>query len=332
MNRITGFCLFLLFSLGANAQILPNFGGQRAGISTLSFLKNDLNPESLGMSGASVALDGNGFSSLSNPAALSKLENHTTAGSHMLIGAGVHQSFLGLFRKLSNEGTVGLTVNSLNSGAMEVRTEFQPNGTGQYFYVNNTAIGLNYSQKLSEMFNVGVAINYIYEAIAEYKNHAATVNIGFLYETDFKDLKFAVNVQNFGGNSSLKGAELPIDFNRDEVALGEYTVPTVFKMGFSFVPYKKDKHSILTAFQLNNPNDNAENIRIGVAYQYSTLLRVQTGIKISVRGQSYPSLGLGYRARLGNNPLIFRYSVNPTNAMGTQHLFGVQFERVKLNR
>lgn len=332
MSRITVLVLLLLLGHVAKAQVLPNFGGQRAGISALSFLKNDLNPQSMGMAGASVALDGSAYSSFNNPAGLSKLDQHSIAVSHLLIGAGVQQSYLGIYRKLSNEGTAGLSINSLNSGAMKVRTEFQPNGTGQLFYVNQTAFGLNYAQKLSEMFNVGLAINYIYESMAEYKNHTATVNIGFLYETDFKDLKFAVNIQNFGGNSSLNGSALPVDFNRNQVTLEDYTVPTVFKMGFSFVPYTKDKHQILASAQLNNPNDNSENLRFGVAYDYARLLQVQTGIKLSVAGQSYPTLGLAYRSRIGNYPLFVRYSINPTNYMGTQHLFGIEIHQVKADK
>lgn len=332
MSKVTVLFIFLLFASALKAQILPNFGGQRAGISTLSFLKNDLNPESLGMSGASAALDGTAYSAISNPAGLSKLEHTSFAASHFVLGAGIQQSYFAWFQKLGNEGSLGLAINSLNSGALKVRTEFQPNGTGQLFYVNFSSIGVNYAQRLSDMFNVGVAVNYIYESIAEYKNHTATVNIGFLYETDFKDLKFAVNIQNFGGNSSLTGDVLPIDFNRDEPAVGEYTVPTIFKMGFSFVPYVKDKHKILFSAQLNNPNDNSENIRFGCAYDFAGLMQVQTGYKLSVAGQSYPSLGLAYRSRVGNNPLYFRYSINPTNYMGTQHLFGIEFQRVKATR
>jgi hypothetical protein len=332
MLKVTTIVVCLLLGLSIQAQILPNFGGQRAGISTLSFLKNDLNPQSIGMSGASVALNGNSFSNFSNPAGLSNLEHNSIAASHLILGAGVQQSYLGLYRKLKNEGTLGLAINSLNSGAMKVRTEFQPNGTGKLFYVNYTALGVNYAQKLSEMFNVGLAINYIYESLAEYKNHTATVNIGFMYETDFKELKFAVNVQNFGGNSSLTGDVLPVDFNRPNVTLDDYTVPTVFKMGFSFIPYFKNKNQLLVSAQLNNPNDNSENLRFGFAYDYAKIIQVQTGYKLSVKGQSYPTLGIAYRSRLGNYPMYIRYSVNPTNSMGTHHLFGVELHQIKATR
>jgi hypothetical protein len=103
-------------------------------------------------------------------------------------------------------------------------------------------------------------------------------------------------------------------------------------MGFSFIPYKKNKHQLLASAQLNNPNDNSENLRFGFAYDYAKLLQVQTGLKLSVAGQSYPSLGIAYRSRIGNYPMHIRYSVNPTNYMGTQHLFGIEIRQVKAEK
>ena len=44
MRGIKNLLLLLVVfgSLSSQAQLIPNFGGQRAGLSTLAFLKNDL--------------------------------------------------------------------------------------------------------------------------------------------------------------------------------------------------------------------------------------------------------------------------------------------------
>ena len=188
--------------------MLPNFGGQRAGLSALRFLKNDLSPISFAMASASIASKGNLFSSENNPAALVQISSSGIALSNLSVGAGIHQSFLASGFKLDDGSVIGFNVNSLNAGAMEVRTEFEPNGTGQLFYANNTALGMIYSRKLSENFSIGIGIKYIYEGISSYTNHTVTADIGFLYTTDFKDLTFAVVVKNFGGNSQMIGSDL----------------------------------------------------------------------------------------------------------------------------
>ncbi len=325
--------LLLCLPLLSSGQILPNFGGQRAGLSTLSFLKNDMNPRSVGMSGASIANEVDAYCAASNPASLATLTENSIGMSHLLVGAGIQQSFLSYQHKLKNEATIGLSVNSLNSGDMLVRTEFQPDGTGQYFRMSQNALKGNYSLKLSKMFSLGVGLTYIYETMQTYNTSTAAIDLGFLYQTDFKNLRFAVVVQNFGGNSSITGDAIQVEYNRDgSLELGQYSLPTVFKMGFAMDAYKTDKHLIVGSVQLNNPNDNAENIRIGAEYEYAKLLRVQAGYKLSVKGQSYPSFGFGYKSKIGVHPLRINYGMNPTNAMGTQHIFGLQVSINKMER
>jgi hypothetical protein len=309
----------------ASAQLLPNFGGQRAGLSSLSFLKNDMSPRSAGLSGTSVALSGDAFSLYSNPASATDAKGFTLATSNLSLGAGVQQSYVSAIFPRKNESAFGVSMNILNSGKMDVRTEFQPEGTGEKFYVTNMALGLTYSKKLSDMFSAGVSFKYIYEQIAEYRNSTVAVDVSFLYYTDYKDLKFAVMVQNFGGNSALSGDEVQVSFNRDlnSLELQDYTVPTVFKLGASIVPLKKDRYSLTTAIQLNHPNDNAENYRVGLEFEYMKLLFVRSGIKLNIEGQGYPTFGLGVRANVAGFPIHIDYAANPTEYFGFQHMIGL---------
>lgn len=312
-----------LSSLFSQAQLLPNFGGQRAGLSALSFLKNDLSPVSFAMASASVANKGNLYSSENNPAALVQIKSSGIVISNLSVGAGIHQSFLASGFTLDDGSVIGFNVNSLNAGAMEIRTEFEPNGTGQLFYANNTALGMNYARKLSQNFSIGIGLKYIYEGIASYTNHTITADIGFLYTTDYKDLTFAVVVKNFGGNSQMIGSDLETTFNRTDVVLNKYTTPSIFKMGFSFVPYESKSKKVVASAELNHPSDNAENIRLGGELSFRDLLFTRLGYKLSVQGQNYPTAGIGVKTRLGVHPLYIDYAVNPTNRMGVQHLIGL---------
>ncbi len=314
-----------LMSVSAQAQLIPNLGGQRAGLSTLSFLKNDMSPRSLGMSGASVALAPDAFAVINNPAGVADMRSLTIGTSNYFVGAGVNQALITAGLPISAISSVALSVNSLNAGEMEVRTEFQPNGTGQKVYANNMAFGATYAMRLSDMFSAGITLKYIYEQLAEYKNHTAAFDLGFSYNTDWKDLSFAVMIQNFSGNSSLDGDYLEVDFNRGEISLGDVTTPTVFRMGASMTALDKDRHQLTVAFELDHPNDNAENFRFGAEYNYIELLYFRAGLKLNVKGQGYPSFGFGLRHRVGGHPLHLNYGVLPTNYMGVQHLVGLSF-------
>lgn len=328
--------LFCLLAFGSFGQILPNFGGERAGLSTLSFLKNDLNPRSAAMGGASVSLSGDAFSVLTNPAALTGIDGNAFAASHLFLGGGINQSLLtGSFQLKDKVSHFAFSVNSLNSGEMEERTEFQPLGTGRQVFVSNIAFGATYARELSKVFSAGITLKYIYEGIANFSNHNATVDISFLYKTDYKNLQFAVMVQNFGGNSALSNSneEIPVIFNRNTgINLEANTVPTVFSLGLSFTPLDQKHQSLTTSVQLNHPNDNAENFRLGLEYEVRQLFFARAGYKISVEGQSWPTFGMGLRSRLGGRPLYIDYAINPTDFLGFQHALGLRIDIIKNDR
>lgn len=333
-RRIHIALILMLAATALHGQLLPVYGGERAGASALSFLKNDVSPVSSAMGGASVSLAGDAYSIYNNVAAMADLRTNHYAITHTFLGAGVNQSFGSAMFALKNQTSVlGFSLNSLNSGAIEERTEFMPLGTGRMIYVNNIAFGTSYAQKLSSNFSVGGTLKYVFESLAGFTNHALNVDLGFLYKTDFKDLNFAVMVRNFGSSTSLTGDYLASTFNRTPGAtLEKNTLPNVFSMGLSLVPWKIERHSILAAFQLNHPNDNSENYRFGAEYNYMDILLVRTGYKVSVKGQSWPTFGFGVRMMMGAHPLYLDYAANPTNYIGVQHQIGLRLNINKSER
>lgn len=311
-------------SLAAQAQLFPALGAQRAGISALTFLKIDPSVRSAGMAGANLTLTGDVFATNWNPANLAEEKRVSVGLSNTFWPAGINLAY-GAFNKPTKAGNFALSVTSLNSGAMERRTEFMPNGTGEYFYASNTAVGLTYASQLTDFFSWGATVKYVNETLAEFTAHTAVVDLGFLYRTDVKDLSFAVMVQSFGGNSRLSGDVARDSLNQKPIVLDAYPAPTVFKLGVSMVPWRKENMSLTTILQLNHPNDNAENLRLGVEYEYQELLYLRAGYKINVSDQIYPTFGLGLRTRIGKNPLYFDYSVDPTQYLGWIHRFGLRF-------
>jgi hypothetical protein len=334
MRKLILHIILLLLSFKSMAQLLPVYGGERAGLSALSFLKNDISPRSVGMSGASVSLAGDAYSAFQNVAGMADVRSQAYAMTHSFIGAGINQTFASASLPLSNQvSTLGFNLNSLNSGAIEERTEFMPAGTGRMIYVTNMAFGVSYAQQLSSRFSIGGTLKYVYENLADFTNHAVNADLGFLYKTDFKDLKFAVLVRNFGGNSSLTGNYLASTYNRTQgTTLESNTLPNVFSMGLSLVAWKNERNSILTAFQLNHPNDNAENYALALEYNYMDILFVRSGFRINVIGQQLPTIGFGLRMMMGAHPLYFDYAANPTDYIGVQHLVGLRFHLNKSER
>ena len=133
-------------------------------------------------------------------------------------------------------------------------------------------------------------------------------------------------VRNFGGSSAIDGGELITNFNRGGTYDADnYTVPTVFSLGATMVPWKEEQQSLLVSMQLNHPNDNAENYRLGLEYEYLKLLFLRAGYMLNVDGQSLPTFGLGIRHRFFGYPMHISYAANPTDFLGIQHTVGFTF-------
>lgn len=325
----TGIALLISLSTRILAQVFPSYGGERAGLSALTFLKNDINPRSAAMGGASAAITGDAFSILSNPAALVQLKEHGFTLANKFIGAGVNQSFVSYVNPQSDETSVwGFSLNSLTSGYIKERTEFMPGGTGREISVINMAFGATYAKMLTEQFSFGLTMKYVYEHVAGFNNHTAAVDLAFLYKTDFKNLQFSAVLHNFGGSSSLASREdIPVTFNRTTgIALESNPVPTVFSIGLSIVPYKVEKHSLLASFQISHPNDNSENIRLGAEYTYDNQFFGRLGYKFNVLGHVFPTAGVGMAAPMaGGQVLMIDYAFTVTRFFGSQHLIGLRY-------
>ncbi|MFK7968982.1 MAG: PorV/PorQ family protein [Bacteroidia bacterium] len=327
IKRLLFLAIVSLFGLNVQAQLFPPLGGQRAGISALTFLKMDLSPRSAGLGGANLTLSGDGYSVWTNPAALAETKGLTIGVANTFWAAGTNAGAFSI-GKPTKAGHLALSMSGLSSGAMEVRTEFQPNGTGELFYASYFSAGLTYSKQLTDYFRYGISLKYVREQVGNFAANTAALDLGFLYRTEFNDLSFAVQVQNFGLNSVLRG-DLPDNdpFFSQSRTLEDYPAPTVFQLAVSMIPWKSadEKQTLTTLLQLNHPNDNAENLRFGLEYAWRELLFLRAGYKLNVVDQNLPTAGFGLRSRIGRHPLRLDYAFDPSSFQGVFHRIGLAF-------
>lgn len=323
---ILALCGWLLGASAAHAQLLPSYGGERAGASALSFLKNDLHVGSVGMAGAHAALIGNPYSWNGNPAGASDVNERSLALSNGFVGGGVQHSLIALTLPSKDKTTsIGLVGNVLQTGAFEERTEFLPEGTGRMLYGTHASLGIGVAKRLSEQFSMGLVVKGIHEVVGDYRNTTAGVDIGFLYRTDVRGLQFAVAMRNFGGSSALQGDFLASLFNRAPVAtLNKNTLPTEFCMGVNGIAWSKDKQVLRMGIQLNHPNDNAENYRIGLEYTANDRLVIRSGVALQVAGRTWPALGFSAKGRLGRQAIWIDYAATPTAFTGIASVVGMR--------
>ncbi|MGE5315388.1 MAG: PorV/PorQ family protein [Acidobacteriota bacterium] len=313
------------------AQLVPNLGGQRSGISAFQFLK--IGPDARGTAmGESFVAVANDVSALYwNPAGLTNTVQDQAIFSHTEWLVDLKHEFAGASYHLSPSDVVGAAFTSLHVDPMQITTETQPRGTGTYFSYGDIAVGATYARKMTDQFSFGITARYVRETIDMLKTEAVLIDLGTYYTMGLGSARFAVVVSNFGSNVAPKGTARGGN-GSDVTNFQAFSPPTMFKLGVAFEPYETDEHRVTTSIQLNHPNDNAENVRLGVEYGFESMFFLRAGVKRtigeSLLGKSTSSaedytFGAGVRIPIAVMTVNADYSFANFNDLGAVHRFSV---------
>jgi hypothetical protein len=309
--------VLFLFSEMMQAQLFPNLGGQRAGISTAQSLKIPVGARAAGMGDAFIAVANDVSALYWNPAGITQYEKNDILFSHNEWFVGIKSEFVGGVYHLSSNDAVGISVSSLHMEDMEITTETNPFGTGNYFSFGDLTFGLTYSRKMTSQFGFGVTAKYFHENMAGINMGGFLVDIGTYYWTGLSSTRFSVVVNNFGGELKPSG-ELTKYGGGKVTDFQSFSPPTLFKIGFAFEPIDEDQHRLTASIQLNHPNDNAENVGLGAEYVWNKIVMFRAGYKLNVDEENF-SLGAGVNLPLGFTSFNFDYAYVHFINLGSTH-------------
>lgn len=310
-----------------SAQLVPNLGGQRSGISSYQFLKIGADARGAAMSEAIIAVTNDIGSIYWNPAGLANSTGNQIMVSHAEWLVDVQHEFGAASYRLDDNNAVGLSFVSLHTDPMKITTEYLPEGNGNYFNFSDVAVGATFSRKMTDQFSFGVTAKYVREAIAELHTDAFLVDLGTFYYMGIGSSRFSVVVSNFGGNVKPKGS-VTNGKGKTSTEFQEFSPPTMFRLGFAFEPYQDEENRLTASIQLNHPNDNAENIRLGAEYAYGNIVFLRGGVKRTIgepllaRSTSSAedlSFGGGVRLPVGFGEANIDYAFTNFNELGSVH-------------
>jgi long-subunit fatty acid transport protein len=324
MNKKTIYILllFILITLSDSvAQLFPVLGGQRAGISTAQFLKIGVGGRAAALGESFVAISDDASALYWNPAGLAQFKTNELIFSHNIWLVDINHDFLGAVYHLDSDNTFGISLTSLSMDKMPVTTEFAPFGNGEYFGFSDIALSVSYARKMTEQFSFGGTIKYIEETLDKLKMRGVMLDIGTYYRTGLGSTRFAVTVSNFGAELAPDG-EVVLVGKRKNSEWQSFAPPTIFRIGFAFEPYQVEEHSVTTSIQLNHPNDNSENVSLGVEYSWKRMLFLRGGYKINVDEQDY-SFGAGVNVPINIAQFTLDYAFANFERLGSAHRFSI---------
>lgn len=314
--------ILIVFSFSEiKPQLFPVLGGQRAGISTVQFLKIGVGSRATAMGDAFVAIANDVSALYWNPAGLSQFSENQVMFSHNQWVVDINHDFVGAVYHLDDANTFGVSLTSLSMDEMKVTTEYAPFGTGEYFGFSDFGLAVSYSRKMTEQFSFGGTIRYIEETLDVLKMRGVMIDLGTYYWTGLGSTRFAVAVTNFGNDLAPDG-EVVLVGNRTKSNWQSFSPPTMFRIGFAVEPYEDDEHKFTTSIQLNHPNDNSENLSLGLEYVWNKMFFARGGYKVNVEEQNY-SFGAGVNVPISIANVSVDYAFANFSRLGSAHRFSI---------
>jgi|YelNatPaOPRAMG01_1025707.scaffolds.fasta_scaffold00948_4 hypothetical protein len=305
MRAFWRWILLTLFS-AASASPLAFAGMTKSGTTGAQFLKIPVGARAIGMGGAFVAVANDVTALYWNPAGVTRLQPRGGACFiHTNWLADTRFDFAGVAVRLGGFGTLGFHFASLSMPDIKVRTEFEPEGTGEYFSAMDMSLGITYARELTDRFRMGFNAKYIRQQIWHMAASAFAVDLGFLYQTDFPWLTLGISLSNFGPKLQYVGKDVFVNYDFDPSQWGDnenifanlqtdrWDLPLLFRFGLSAVALQSDWQKLILSVEARHPNDNSENLSFGAEYAFRNRFFLRGGYQALFEDQSEKGLTLG---------------------------------------
>lgn len=218
------------------------------------------------------------------------------------------------------------TIRSSNSQGFEETGTFSPSAY---------AVGIGFSQKVSDKFSYGVNIKYVNQDLGDawiavgdsltdpnyklqqvpYSKGVPAVDIGTFYDFQYKGITFAAALSNVSREIKFQDEPVPLPFS---VSFGATVAPLEF-----FMENMKDNRLILCV-ESNHPRDFKEKLKFGLEYTYMDMFIVRGGYVTNVDERGLTA-GVGLRKTISDIPVRVDYGYQNAGIFGNTHFFTVGF-------
>ena len=282
------FITFILLNL-AQGQFVSNVS--KVGITAATFLEIEVGARAIGMGGAFVAVANDATAIFWNPAGIARLPRGEAILIHTNWLVETNFDFSGIVIPAGYMGSFAVSVTSLRTDEMEVRTVLKPEGTGEKFSYGDLSAGLSYAKNLTDRFSIGINAKYISQRIWHMDAKGYALDIGTLFRTQFNGMVIGMTISNFGASLKLEGRDVFVNYDEapqfggsnDRIPASKLTdkfpLPLLFRVGVAMDILKSGSSRLTIAADAAHPNNNTEYINTGMEYVFNKNLALRFGYK-----------------------------------------------------
>lgn len=323
--------VILLATQAATGQVKKGQVGFR-------FLENPISAEAIGRGGLGLVMIRNANTVFWNPAGLGWLDGKLDLCINYTKGiADINNSSFAAAYTIGRFGILALDFLIMDYGEF-YGTRRANNEQGfidtETFSPQSLALGLSFSQRVSDRFSYGVRVKYARQDLGSawialagkdvddpelqigeksYVHGEPAIDIGAIYDFLFHNIRFGAAIQNFSREIRYEEEKFPLPF---AVSFSLTIDPLSF-----FVPEGKD-YSLLVGLETRHARDFQEKFKFGAEFEYQQLLVLRSGYmgNYDERGLT---LGVGVKQKLLNNRFRFDYAYQNFGVFHGVHIFSV---------
>ena len=238
-------------------------------------------------------------------------------------------------------GVLGVSLSSVQYGRQEVRTELQPEGTGDTFGANDFSFGVTYSRPLTEAFYFGGTAKVVRQSIWDMSATGVAADFGISLDTGFNGLTLAASIQNFGSKMEMGGinAQRFIDIDEGnggnnenvtaELDMARWDMPLSFRFGASAPIVRAAGVELRVLADAQQTNDNVLNADVGGLLSYDAGpvgLELRAGYRDAgvETVDNHLSFGGGVRAEVGGYSVGADIAYVPFELLGSATLIDLR--------
>ncbi len=291
----------------------------------------------MGMAGASL-VNAKGTDGLFwNPAGIAMSERTELEFSHLTYIADINQSYLGAVTHFGSIGSFGLSAKFITTGDIAVTTETQPNGTGEMYSPTFSVIGAHWARRFTDRITFGLSTHYITESIDRARATGVAFDLGFDYDPQWRGLKFAIVMKNygpdmrFGGEGFSEDVRVPgQDPNSPDKTIRQqsaaFELPSHVKLGLAWEAWQQDRNNMMLYGSFQSNTFNNDEGHFGGEYSYDNTFFLRAGYTYSDQDAYLygVTFGGGLVLKWGETDMMFDYAWTETDVFDANQYFTVK--------
>jgi long-subunit fatty acid transport protein len=323
--------LILVQTITAQGQIV------KRGQAGFRFLENPISAEAVGRGGLGVALMTNSNAVFWNPAGLGWLSNLDVSFNYTMGIADINHSSAAVGLPIGNFGVLAVSGIFMDYGEF-YGTRRADNDEGYIetgtFSPSALALGLAFSQKVTDRFSFGVHLKYAYQDLGsawvssgeaglgdpdfslEQRNYSMglpALDVGAYYDFLVWGIRFGAVVQNISREVEFEVEKFPLPF---AISFGATIEPLLI------LNNARTASRLIFSVESRHPRDFRENVKFGAEYVFEDFLVLRTGYMDGYDERGLTA-GAGVMHELGGVGVRMNYAYEAFGLFGGVHYLSI---------